>query len=130
MTRPTADRSGSTSSPKAASSSSRPGWKASDRQTNESPPSCGATTKGTKREKGIWNAAAHGAQNDGPSHDDAPGDGEGGCHGRYEEPSVEDKITFFEEYQRDLEQETADVAERIRRLKEAEEGAAEPTVDA
>jgi len=46
---------------------------------------------------------------------------ESGCHGRYEEPSVEDKIEFFEEYQRDLEQETADVAERIRRLKEAKE---------
>ena len=56
--------------------------------------------------------------------------GEGGCHGRYEEPSVEERIGFFEEYQRDLEQETADVAERIRRLKEAKEGAAEPTVDA
>lgn len=42
----------------------------------------------------------------------------GGCHGRYEEPSVEDQIGFLEEYQRDLEQETADVAERIRRLRE------------
>lgn len=53
----------------------------------------------------------------------------GGCHGRYEEPSVEEKIEFYEEYQRDLEQETADVAERIRKLKEARK-AEEPTVDA
>ncbi len=44
----------------------------------------------------------------------------GGCHGWHEEPSVEDKIEMLEEYQRNLEQETADVAERIRRLKEAE----------
>ena len=51
--------------------------------------------------------------------------GEGGCHGRYEEPSVEEKIEFFEEYQRDLEQETADVAGRIRRLKEAKEASSE-----
>jgi hypothetical protein len=43
-----------------------------------------------------------------------------GCHGRYEEPSVEEKIEFYEEYQRDLEQETADVADRIRKLKERE----------
>lgn len=42
----------------------------------------------------------------------------GGCHGGYEEPSVEDQIGFLEEYQRDLEQETADVAERIKQLKE------------
>ena len=42
----------------------------------------------------------------------------GSCHGRYEEPPMEDQIGFLEEYQRDLEQETADVAERIRRLKE------------
>ena len=41
----------------------------------------------------------------------------GGCHGWYEEPSIDDKIDWLEEYQRDLEQETADVAERIRRLK-------------
>ncbi len=52
----------------------------------------------------------------------------GGCHGRYEEPSVEDEIAFFEEYQRDLEQETADVAERIRRLKERASTAEESTV--
>ena len=44
--------------------------------------------------------------------------GGGGCHGRYEEPPVEDQIEALEEYQRDLEQETADVAERIKRLKE------------
>ena len=44
--------------------------------------------------------------------------GGGGCHGYHEEPSVEDRLAFLEEYQRDLEQETADVAERIRRLKE------------
>ena len=55
--------------------------------------------------------------------------GGGGCHGRYEEPSVEDKIEFFEEYQRDLEKEIADVAERLRRLKEAKEATSEePTV--
>ena len=45
----------------------------------------------------------------------------GGCHDSYEEPSIEDKIGWLEEYQRDLEQETADVAERIRRLKERRE---------
>jgi hypothetical protein len=42
----------------------------------------------------------------------------GGCCGPYEGPSVEDEIDWLEEYQRDLEQETADVAERIRRLRE------------
>lgn len=42
----------------------------------------------------------------------------GGCCGSYDEPSVEDKIEMLEEYQRNLEQETADVAERIRRLRE------------
>jgi hypothetical protein len=45
---------------------------------------------------------------------------EGGCHGYYEEPSIDERI--YEEYQRDLEQETADVAERIRKLKEARKG--------
>ena len=56
---------------------------------------------------------------------------QGGCHGWYEEPSLEDKIEWLEEYQRDLEQETADVAERIRRLKERkEQGAEEPAVQA
>lgn len=55
--------------------------------------------------------------------------GEGGCHSRHEEPSREEKIEFYEEYQRDLEQETANVAERIRRLKEAKENSSEePTV--
>ena len=55
----------------------------------------------------------------------------GGCHGWSDEPSVEDKIEWFEEYQRDLEQETADVAERIRRLKEKrDEEAKEPSVSA
>ncbi len=43
-----------------------------------------------------------------------------GCHGYHEEPSIEDEVAFLEEYQRDLEQETADVAERIRRLKETQ----------
>lgn len=53
----------------------------------------------------------------------------GGCCGSYEEPSVEDRIGWLEEYQRDLEQETADVAERIRRLKEVkEQGSEQPTV--
>ena len=55
----------------------------------------------------------------------------GGCHDRYEEPSVEDRIGWLEEYQRDLEQETADVAERIRRLRERrDQEADEPTVSA
>lgn len=49
----------------------------------------------------------------------------GGCCGSYEEPSREDRLQFLEEYQRDLEQETADVAERIRRLKETEESPSE-----
>ena len=44
-----------------------------------------------------------------------------GCHGWYEEPTTEDKINWLEEYQRDLEQETADVAERIRRLRERQD---------
>ncbi len=52
----------------------------------------------------------------------------GGCHGRYDEPSVEDRLAFLEEYQRDLEQETADVAERIRRLRERESSPDEETV--
>ncbi|MDH3539173.1 MAG: DUF5320 domain-containing protein [Acidimicrobiia bacterium] len=52
----------------------------------------------------------------------------GGCHGPYEEPSVEDRLAFLEEYQRDLEQETADVAERIRRLKERASTSEESTV--
>ncbi len=52
----------------------------------------------------------------------------GACHGRHEEPSVEDRLAFLEEYQRDLEQETADVAERIRRLKERASTAEESTV--
>ena len=52
----------------------------------------------------------------------------GGCHS-YEEPSIEDKISWLQEYQRDLEQETADVAERIRRLKERrDQESQEPTV--
>ena len=52
----------------------------------------------------------------------------GGCQG-YEEPTIEDKIGWLEEYQRDLEQETADVAGRIRRLKERrDEDSNEPTV--
>ena len=56
---------------------------------------------------------------------------QGGCHGWYEEPSIDDKIDWLEEYQRDLEQETADVAERIRRLKERrDDEAKEPTVSA
>ena len=42
----------------------------------------------------------------------------GGCCGSFEEPAVEDKIEMLEEYQRNLEEETADVAERIRRLRE------------
>ena len=55
----------------------------------------------------------------------------GGCHGWYEEPSIDDKIEWLEEYQRDLEQETADVAERIRRMKERrDQEAEEPTVSA
>ena len=54
--------------------------------------------------------------------------GGGGCHGYYEEPSAEDRLAFLEEYQRDLEQETADVAERIRRLKERQTAPAESTV--
>lgn len=51
----------------------------------------------------------------------------GGWCGPYEEPTIDDKINWLEEYQRDLEQETADVAERIRRLKERRaEAATEP----
>ena len=51
----------------------------------------------------------------------------GGCCGPDEEPTIDDEISWLEEYQRDLEQETADVAERIRRLKERRnQEAAEP----
>ena len=54
--------------------------------------------------------------------------GGGGCHGHHQEPSVEDRLAFLEEYQRDLEQETANVAERIRKLKERESAPEESTV--
>ena len=54
-----------------------------------------------------------------------------GACGPYGEPTIEDRISWLEEYQRDLEQETADIAERIRRLKERrDEGASEPTIQA
>lgn len=45
----------------------------------------------------------------------------GACYGPWEEPSIDDQIAFLEEYQRDLEQETADVAEKVRRLREEKE---------
>jgi hypothetical protein len=41
-----------------------------------------------------------------------------GCHGRF--PSREEQLKRLEEYQRDLEQEIADVADVIRRLRQDE----------
>ena len=48
------------------------------------------------------------------------GRGHGGCGAgsRRRFPSREERLQALEEYQKDLEQEVADVAERIRRLKE------------
>jgi hypothetical protein len=48
------------------------------------------------------------------------GHGHGGCGpgSRRSYPSREERLQALEEYQKDLEQEVADVAERIRRLKE------------
>jgi hypothetical protein len=43
--------------------------------------------------------------------------GRGRCRRRF--PSSEDLLAMLEEHQRDLEQEAADVAELIRRLREA-----------
>ena len=40
------------------------------------------------------------------------------CHGRGRVPNAEQLLEQLEEYQRDLEQEVADVADLIRRLKE------------
>lgn len=48
-----------------------------------------------------------------------------GC-GPYEF-SVDDELAFLEEYQRDLEQEVADVATRIRELREAHDREEEST---
>ena len=42
----------------------------------------------------------------------------GGCGGRRRFPSSEELLSALEEHQRDLEQEVADVAELIRRLRE------------
>ena len=54
------------------------------------------------------------------------GRGHGGCGpgSRRRFPSREERLQALEEYQKDLEQETADVADLIRRLKE--ESPAEP----
>ena len=46
-----------------------------------------------------------------------------GSHECWEEPSTEDRIAHLEEYQRDLEQEVADVASKIKRLREEVAGA-------
>ena len=43
----------------------------------------------------------------------------GPCGPWREEISDDDRLAMLEEYQRDLEQEVADVAERIKRLKES-----------
>ncbi len=49
-----------------------------------------------------------------------PWGGPGMCWPGWGEPEIsdEDRISMLEEYQRDLEQEVADVAERIKRLRE------------
>ncbi len=44
--------------------------------------------------------------------------GHGGCGGRRRFPSSEELLRALEEHQRDLEQEVADVAELIRKLRE------------
>jgi len=53
-------------------------------------------------------------------HRHGHGHGHGGCGpgARRSYPSREERLQALEEYQKDLEQEVADVAERIRRLKE------------
>ena len=49
----------------------------------------------------------------------------GGCGSWHEGPeSIEDHIAALEEFQRDLEEAAADVAERVRRLKERQSEAA------
>ena len=49
----------------------------------------------------------------------------GGCrHGRGRFPNREEWLKSLEEYQKDLEQEVADVADLIRRLKEEEQAQA------
>jgi hypothetical protein len=51
----------------------------------------------------------------------------GGCrHGRGRFPNREEWLKALEEHQRDLEQEVADVADLIRRLKEEQAEAAKP----
>ncbi len=58
---------------------------------------------------------------------DAPWHGDWrGCEDRWRErPSAEQRLAFLEEYQRDLEQQVADVATKIRRLKEEMAGSEE-----
>ena len=52
----------------------------------------------------------------------------GGCGSWHEGPeSIEDHIAALEEFQRDLEEAAADVAERVRRLKERQSAAAART---
>ncbi len=48
--------------------------------------------------------------------------GRGGCRPRGRFPDAATLLRRLEEYQRDLEQETADVADLIRRLKEEKAG--------
>jgi len=57
--------------------------------------------------------AGHGWQH-GPKH----GDWQKRGYGEWDGPSLEDRIAYLEEYQRDLEQEVADVASKIKKLKE------------
>jgi hypothetical protein len=64
-----------------------------------------------KRRVGMMAAMGHGPWSD--HHE-----------GRWE-PTAEEKVRWLEEYQRDLEQETADVASRIAELRSAPEDAAE-----
>ena len=59
--------------------------------------------------------ASHGWQHHG--HGPKSGDRE------WDGPSLEDRIAYLEEYQRDLEQEVADVASKIKKLKERQASA-------
>jgi hypothetical protein len=56
----------------------------------------------------------------------AGGRGHHGRHGRqfggFHQPTVDDELKFWQERQRDLEEQLADVVERVRRLRKAGEG--------
>ena len=63
-----------------------------------------------KRHMGMMAAMGRGPWFDHDHHD---------CYDAYPEPSADEQIRRLEEYQRDLEQEAADVASRIAELRSA-----------